>query len=75
MGYVHFSSGWGEALFVACGKFFLHDFYIGGLQKVKSIFIRTISDAVDDAGDAGVDQCLGAIDAWQMRDVTSGAFG
>lgn len=52
----------------------MYHFNLSSLEEVHSIFVQTVGGAVHDAGNAGVDQDLGAIDARQVSDVAGCAF-
>ncbi len=58
-----------------CCKFLLLHFDICGFQETHGIFVRAIGNAVYDARNTGVDQCLCAMDAGQVGDITGRAFG
>jgi len=57
------------------GEFFLRDLNIRGLQEIDGVLVSAIGNTKDDAGNASVDQCLCAMDAGQVRDITGRAFG
>lgn len=52
----------------------MYHFNLSSLEEVHSIFVKAVGGAVHDAGNAGVDQDLGAIDARQVSDVAGCAF-
>lgn len=49
------------------------DFNAGGLQKISRVLIDAVGHAIDESNDAGVDQRLRAVNAGEVRHVTSRA--
>ena len=56
------------------GEFFLSDFDIRCTQEIDGVFVGTIGNAIYDPGNAGVDQCLRALEAGQVSDITGRTF-
>ena len=54
-------------------NFFLNKFNVSGGDEIHAILIYAVGNTVHNAGNAGVDQNLGAINAREVGDVTSGA--
>jgi len=44
-------------------------------QEFQCVFIHTIGNMINQAGDAGVDQGFGAVEAGEMGDITGAAVG
>lgn len=53
----------------------LTHFDVGSAQELKCVFIQAVGDVVDQPGDAGIDQSLGAVEAWKVSHITGAAAG
>ena len=51
------------------------DLDVGSFKKIKCIFIDPVGDIVYQPVHAGVNQYLGAVDAWKVGNITGAATG
>ena len=65
----------GSPLRIGWIEFLLHYFDVCGIEKVGGVFVGAVGGAIHNARNAGIDQYLGAVDAWQVSHITCGAFG
>lgn len=53
----------------------LDDLHVGTIQEIQCVFIHPVSEMVNQADNAGVDQGFGAVDAREMGDITGAVPG